>query len=191
MINHKCAIYSDDNFSGHNLSHLGCSIDRFREIKKKVYLECGLTLKEEACITRPVVNGRISADHQFLGSYFVYYEPLYCYVPYPRVEKICSSLMFKSTQENKPLEDVIAKAISLCILSSPYPELAQEIQSFLIFLVGNLKDKSTIPEEWTKWIGAAQYNSSVWFSLLCGFECNWVDGGFKIARDVKTNADKR
>ena len=56
MKNHKCAIYSDDNFSGHNLSHLGCSIDRFREIKKKVYLGCGLTLKEEACITRPNVS---------------------------------------------------------------------------------------------------------------------------------------
>lgn len=131
---HKYAIYSDDALGGHNISHLGLSIDDFRRIMKETYLEFGLELKEsQTHITVRVPGSRIDRNHSFLGSNFHYDEKLNMYVPYPRIGKICTSLAFDL--ETLSDEVHLVKICALASLASVEPELSRHVLSFLRFFL--------------------------------------------------------
>jgi len=80
-----------------------------------VYERFGIVMKESATvITRS--KGILSPEHSFLGSYARWNGFYHQYIPYPRMGKICSSLVFDSLNPIGKL-DMFTRSLNLAILS--------------------------------------------------------------------------
>lgn len=132
-------IYSDDFLGSTNFEFYKVTKDEFIEIMRETYAEFGLEMKLKAfLITQDVKRGRISKEHEFLGSYCYYIEEYERYIPYPRFGKVCASLTL--TPLNKlNVEDFFQRVLNLVLLSYPNPEVFEEGLDYLRFLY-NHKD---------------------------------------------------
>jgi hypothetical protein len=74
-------------------------------------------MKEKATLIT-YSKGRIGSDHSFLGSSAKWDSFLNQYIPYPRMGKICSSLVFDSLNELIPL-DMFTRTLNLAVLAYP------------------------------------------------------------------------
>lgn len=136
----KCYIFSDDNTCGYKFP-FNISLDEFYEEKVRTYRMFGFELKPaQKELSRPS-KGNLG-NHSFLGSSFHYDEEYQMYVPYPRVEKIASSLIY-CVDSHEPV-DVLAKAYALTVLSCMVPKLGDECRKFLKFLLSNVKNPQKV-----------------------------------------------
>lgn len=190
----ECAeayIFSDDNTAGYKFpKHI--SPEDFYEIKKTVYRKFGFELKPDShVISKPTGRGGIDINHSFLGSYFHYDEEYNMYVPYPRIEKIASSLLY-IVEKHDPLE-VLTKAYALTVLSCMVPELGEECRKFLKFLLSKVKNPETvIGHEGMALIDAAlNYPRAFYLKLIgkqFGVSCSLFEGGGRNKKDMESTA---
>lgn len=170
---HCYNIYSDDAFGAHIISHLpGCTLEKFYEIKTAVYLEFGLVLKPKQHFISYVTD-RIDPRHSFLGSYFYLDETSGFYLPYPRVEKISSSVKYTIGKANP--EDVVIKVIALTILAAPVPRLYEECRVFLNFLARRYMDSSEIDDVIYQMAKDPNLSSKAWYSYILGRQARLVE----------------
>lgn len=184
--NHLYSIYSDDNLGGHNISHLGITIDDFYRIKVETYKEFGLTLKpSQHLLTK--VYGRIDPRHEFLGSSFMFVEKYGMYVPYPRVNKLASTLIYSVNKLS--LEQTVAKALAITLLSSPEPELHSVAKAFTNFLLALPQlDRSQISPQWQQWLQQSRGRcTDFWINMLLGRENCVSLGGLEVLKRYNGN----
>lgn len=165
---HSFCVYSDDAFAAHCLSYLDINIDTYGRIAVEVYREFGLTLKpKQTLYTLRTVEGRMDPRHSFLGSYFYWSEECETFVPYPRIQKICSSLFYKEKGLSNDL--IIIRTLALMILSAPEPWLYQELSRFLDFLLDTIPHSiDLLSESWISTIEAARLRPELWFVSTLG-----------------------
>lgn len=165
---HSYCIYSDDAFAAHCLSYLEIDLDTYARISVEVYAEFGLTLKpKQTLYTMKMDNGRIDPRHSFLGSYFYWSEECEIYVPYPRLEKICSSLYYKEKGLSNDL--IVIRTLALMILAAPIPWLYNELSRFLDFLLDTIPHSPDLmSENLLHIIEAAQQRPQLWFVATLG-----------------------
>jgi hypothetical protein len=163
FVNHRYAIYSDDAFGAHKLTYLGIDIDTFMRLKIETYLEFGLVLKpKQTLLTWKLDSGRINPKHSFLGSYFYWDLKTEMYVPFPRLEKICSSLYYKEKGMENDL--IIIRTLALMVLSAPELWLYNEISRFLDFLLDTIIHASDVlPSSYINLIEIARNRPEVWY----------------------------
>lgn len=174
-----CYIYSDDNTTGYKLP-FDISLEEFTALKRETYAEFGLILKPEQSHITFVVNKRIDENHTFLGSSFHFDETLNSYIPFPRINKIASSLVYTVDKKNEA--DVLCKMFSLCVLSSMVPKLGEECRNFTRFLLGKVKDPHLIIGfDNLKLINSALSHPRQFYLQLVGRQCsNHFTGGRKV-----------
>lgn len=169
--NHYWAIFSDDCSGAHNISQYGITLGEFMKNKEETYAQFGLKLKPEQT-EYSYIQGHIDRKHSFLGSYFYWDEILRVYIPYPRIDKIASSLKYIDHKSDN-IEHEISKMVSLCILSAPEPELHRECSNYLNFLFDRYKRdplNSEIPEEWEQRARNFLKTPRAWFLYAIGRE---------------------
>lgn len=138
-------IYSDDNTSGWRFP-FELSLDEFKQAKIDTYLQFGFTLKPTQHLLTRVVNKRLDPRHSFLGASFHFDEEVNQYLPYPRVDKITSSL--KYSVGKMPKEDLLVRTLALMALSVVIPVLYDEVSKFYKFLLEQIpKSKSLMGDE--------------------------------------------
>jgi len=109
------AIYSDDYIESLDEDFFPYTIEEYRQALVTVYSRFGIVMKESATvITRS--KGLLSSDHSFLGSYARWNDFVKQYVPYPRMGKICSSLVFEPLNPIAKL-DMFTRSLNLAVLS--------------------------------------------------------------------------
>jgi hypothetical protein len=111
------AIYSDDYIESLDDKFFPYNAEEYRQVLVTVYGRFGIVMKESATvITRS--KGRLSSDHSFLGSNARWNEFYRQYIPYPRMGKICSSLIFDSLNPISKF-DMFTRSLNLAVLSYP------------------------------------------------------------------------
>jgi hypothetical protein len=113
----EIAIYSDDFIMSVCDEFYPVTLDEFKEMMIEVYRRFGIEMKEKATLIT-YSKGRIGSDHSFLGSSAKWDSFLNQYIPYPRMGKICSSLVFDSLNELIPL-DMFTRTLNLAVLAYP------------------------------------------------------------------------
>lgn len=165
-------IYSDDAFGSHNLqSFFKCTKEEFYLLKVETYKEFGLTLKPSQHFSSYAgPGGIIDPGHSFLGSSFFYDSVSNFYIPFPRVNKIASSMKYIVFAHTA--EDTFFRAMALTILSAPVPKLYKECLLFLNFLANNYHDLlvDAVPEQFLRYAIDQNLNPRVWYNLLLGRE---------------------
>lgn len=177
---HKYNIYSDDAFGGHKIRAILELSDRLisydqaivilKTLKVETYAEFGAILKPKQHFSSEG-SGRLNQAHSFLGSSFHFDELLGMYVPYPRINKLASSLKYTL----KPLNpvDQITKVFAITILAGTVPRLHKECVTFLNFLLDTYKFKhGELPEYWISLARIAVDTPTVWYLNNLGRESN-------------------
>lgn len=167
---HKCAIYSDDNLCGHDLDFFQITKEKLWDIKVATYAIFGMTLKVKQCLqTYKGVGTIVPKEHSFLGSYFYYSNKYDRYIPYPRLNKMCSTLRYCGESRNT-IEEEIQKAAALKVLSAPEGWLLKECDNYLKFLLANYKyNENKIPDEY-KDILSGKIPDHFWLLYTLGYE---------------------
>jgi hypothetical protein len=175
---HLFGIYSDDNLAAHDFVFFSLSKEQFWEIKVETYKEFGMTLKDKQCLsTLKDANARIPKEHSFLGSYFYFDDKYSTYVPYPRINKICSSLRFHGEKYNT-IEEEINKAISLSVLAAGEPWLSEECRMYSRYLISNYDyDTKLISDEFVQVVKVNMPNY-LWLLYTLGKESSYGGGRF-------------
>lgn len=182
--NHKYKIFSDDALGGHNIKHLGLTIDDFWRIKQATYAEFGMKLKQKQHMLTTVQKSRISSEHSFLGSSFHFDNVTGMYVPYPRINKLASSV--KYSLKKSTIYDTVSKMIAITTLSAPCGPINTEMESFLQFLLNHRElDKTKLPSEWLHWADTAKRGYNVWFNVLLGRESSLYNSQLILERMVE------
>lgn len=173
----ECYIYSDDNTCGYSFP-FHVELDDFYELKKTVYRKFGFELKpEQKELSRPS-RGNLG-NHSFLGSSFHWDAEYEMYVPFPRVEKIASSLFYSI--DSKEDIDVLAKAHALTVLSCMVPKLGDECRKFLKFLLSRIpKPEQVLGFDGMNLINSALENPKVFYLQLMGRQANLEEEGIKL-----------
>lgn len=129
--NCELLIYSDDKIGGMFLDAFYWeSPQQFLDFEKTVYAEFGLECKVASQVfTVKAVGDRVPKDHSFLGSYCHYDEQSCMYIPYPRMGKICSSIVRKYSI--KDIETRFMRYLNLCINCYPNPDIFRQSMKFL------------------------------------------------------------
>jgi len=168
LAHHKYAIFSDDAFGAHRLKVLGVKPEDFIRIKEETYAEFGLTFKPSQHFhTSGLVNGRLDPRHSFLGSSFCWSERIKQYIPYPRLDKICSSLVYTVKKLHNDVQ--IVRTLALLVLSAPIPWLYREISSFLDFLLENYSHSTfVLPGDLLELVDRARSDPELWFTQSYG-----------------------
>lgn len=92
----ELAIYSDDKTGSCDHEFWEFDVESFKEFERKIYAKFGLTIKpSQQLVTLGEAGSLMDPRHSFLGSYAYYREDYGMYVPFPRVGKVCSSLINK------------------------------------------------------------------------------------------------
>lgn len=170
----ECYIYSDDNTCGYSFP-FHVPLDEFYELKKLVYRKFGFELKpDQKELSNP--KPKDLGEHSFLGSYFHWDEEYEMYIPFPRVEKIASSLFYSI--DSKEDIDVLAKAHALTVLSCMVPKLGDECRKFLKFLLSRIpKPEQVLGFEGMQLINSALENPKVFYFQLMGRQSSFLGGG--------------
>jgi hypothetical protein len=166
---HYWAIYSDDCTGAHNLSFYGITLEEFMEHKRAVYAKFNLFLKPKQTLYT-YNEGHLDDRHSFLGSSFCWNDELKMYIPYPRIDKLASSLKF--VVKKNDIESEIAKTMALCVLSSPIEKLNNECSNYLNFLFEHYQRplNSVIPIEWEETLKICKKNPISWLLFYLGRE---------------------
>jgi hypothetical protein len=111
-------IYSDDKLGSVDLEFWEFSgPDEFMDFAIDTYGLFGMTIKKSATFYTFCFKGeRIDPRHSFLGSYVSYHAGYGMYLPLPRLDKICSSIVYLDQKQLEPPE-FFAKLVSLAELS--------------------------------------------------------------------------
>jgi hypothetical protein len=111
-------IYSDDKLGSVDLEFWEFSgPEEFMDFAIDTYGLFGMTIKKSATFYTFCFKGeRIDPRHSFLGSYVTYHTGYGMYLPLPRLDKICSSLVYLDQKQLDPPE-FFAKIVSLAELS--------------------------------------------------------------------------
>jgi len=134
-------VYSDDSLIGVQLSKLNLTPEEWRELKAEVYAEYGIPLKpSQHYHTFRNIGDRIDVKHSFLGSSFHFDTFINRYVPFPRVEKICSSLMY--FQKKLSPANQLLKFLAIQLLSTYVPELNDITRQLVEWYLPKVKDMS-------------------------------------------------
>lgn len=186
-------IYSDDNISGYN-SIVDMPLDEFYEIKLRVYAMFGLTLKPKAKVLTRVLDHKVDPQHSFLGSYFSYDQESEMYIPYPRVEKVCSSLKFSLGPMS--LADTTVKAYALTVLSSMVPILRDECTGFLNFCLmkctyANLDMRSYLGPQVYYDIKFMSENPRIFLARYTGRQSRTIFGGGRNKMERAAKAERK
>jgi hypothetical protein len=179
------AIYSDDIIMSIDHVYFDIAIEEFDALKRKVYLDWGMTIKETASLTTLTNNGIIDPKHQFLGSYFHYDSDLGTYTPYPRVGMLASSL--KYFQGTLTIEQYVMKTACLLLLSAPDEGLFRAVEGFLVFLLRKFGEECLefLNEHWRNLLLGAQ-NRRIWIDIAAGRE-----HGVRMGIGVRSNSNAR
>jgi hypothetical protein len=113
----RVAIYSDDFIMSVCDVFFPYTKEEFRESMIEVYRRFGIAMKESATVITHE-TGRLSPDHSFLGSYARWNEFQKQYIPYPRMGKICSSLVFAPLNPISKF-DMFTRTLNLAVLAYP------------------------------------------------------------------------
>lgn len=135
-------IYSDDQLGGINFDAFGwVSVDDYRQYEIDHYSLYGMTVKPSATrITFKGAGTRVPSEHQFLGSFCHYSEFHNSYFPYPRIDKICSSIVGESVNGQLEEEEMFMKILSLTLLSQREPKLFKVMLKYLQYFYHRSKD---------------------------------------------------
>lgn len=184
----ECYIYSDDNTCGYKLP-FSISLDEFYIFKQKVYRRFGFELKPEQKELSHPAKGNLN-NHSFLGSFFFYDKEYEMYIPYPRVEKIASSL-FYTVESHEPI-DTLAKAYALTVLSCMVPQLGEECRKFLQFLLSRVHSpEKVLGFEGLKIINNAIHHPKIFYLQHMGRQSSsiFLDGGWNKKMDTEAKAE--
>lgn len=166
LYHHKYCIYSDDALGAHRLEILGITPEDFVKCKTETYLEFGLEFKPKQHF-HSIGAGRLDPRHSFLGSSFVWDEDVEQYIPYPRVEKLCSSLFY--VEKKSSPEIIIVRTLAIMVLSAPVPWLYQEVSNYLDFLLETVPYSSAlVPGELLLLVEQTRNNPKQWFVKTLG-----------------------
>jgi len=178
--NHLFNIYSDDNLAGNNLKYLDMTYEEYRIWKVAVYAEYGLVLKPSQHF-HSSGPGKLNPKHSFLGSSFHYDDDLRKYVPFPRIEKICSSLYY--FQKTLPPLQQLMKFVAIQVLSVYVPELCEITRELVLWYepkVGNL------PPEIRADITRLKNNPFLYAYWLIGRESVFTERGTAVFGFINT-----
>jgi len=124
-------LLGDDNLSG--VFEDFCIEGKMADIIRSVYAEFGLLVKEKAFKEQYMKPGDEILDFEFLGSTAKYNKELNTYVPIPRVEKICSSIIYSDGHLSIDIyTQRIIGLIYLCYGIDWLDELLFEILGYLV-----------------------------------------------------------
>lgn len=184
---HHYLVYSDDHLGSHRLKLLEVDEQSFIKLKAEVYAEFGMELKAKQTFVSSGI-GRLNPRHSFLGSHFVFDCEWNMYCPFPRINKICSSLYYKIKEAD--INQVIMKTCQLAIISVPEPWLHDELVGFLNFLLQNYAHKQNVlPADYIAMALNVSQNSRAWYLHLLGKQSVTFsfreDGGVKECMTAK------
>jgi hypothetical protein len=128
-------IYSDDKLGSFDREFFGITIEEFVQFEIDTYAEFGLVIKPGAHIITEG-PGLIDPKHSFLGSFCHYDVEAEKYVPYPRFDKICSSLFLEPLEKLK-MTDHFERAMTLVVLSYPNPPIFEIGVEYLMWMYDN------------------------------------------------------
>jgi len=139
------AIYSDDYIESLDDEFFPISAQQYKEILVEVYKRFGIVMKETATVIT-YSKGRLSSEHSFLGSYAYWNEFYKQYIPYPRMGKICSSLIFEPLN---PIEkiDMFTRSLNLAVLSYANEIVFKIIVRYAKWQYHNLEPEDQIKAE--------------------------------------------
>lgn len=121
----ELAIYSDDKTGSCDHDFWQFDIESFMEHERMVYARFGLTIKpSQQVVTLRPAGSEIDPRHSFLGSYMYFDTEELMYVPFPRLGKLCSSLINEVPKLNTEL--LFRRYLVLTTLLYPKKELFQE-----------------------------------------------------------------
>jgi hypothetical protein len=164
-------------------------LDEFYAFKQKVYRRFGFELKPEQKELSIPEPGNLH-NHSFLGSYFYYDKEYNMYIPYPRIEKIASSL-FYTVETHEPI-DTLAKAYALTVLSCMVPRLGEECRKFLQFLLSRVDcPEKVLGFEGLKIINNAIHHPKVFYLQHMGRQSSnlFSEGGWYKKMEAEAKAE--
>jgi hypothetical protein len=165
------AIYSDDQLTTFQKKYYSSTNLEILMDKVSSYKDNGFELKPKQEYSSESYD-RIDKNHSFLGSSFLYDDISQSYIPFPRLGKLCSSLLY--IPEEKPVECVFAKSIMIAILACPCKELFQICQKFMHFMAAIIKEKNlVIPESYRQMLETVESESRCFLNLVLGRQGRW------------------
>lgn len=193
-------IYSDDKLGSVNLDYWRFSSpEEFMDFSVETYSLFGMVIKESASFfTHTIPGARLDGRHSFLGSYLSYHEGYDLYMPVPRLDKICSSIVYLDQTALDPPQ-FFAKLIALAQLSAPnypiftviqkfiswyyheYPEYRPEFEDFMSTQSVSIPDSSSFGRVLTGFESSA----------TCSFERRGLDLKLLMATLKKTSPNKK
>jgi hypothetical protein len=127
-------IYSDDKLGGVKLASFEWDVKQFVESTQRAYKKFGMVIKDSATLLTYVMKEgsavRINPRHSFLGSFCFYSEEDSMYLPIPRLEKICSSLVYQPLNKLNKTE-YFARLIALTGLVAHVPVYLEIMVKYL------------------------------------------------------------
>jgi len=111
----EVGIYSDDYIESIDDEFFLVSKEQYQQCLVEVYKRFGIVMKESATVIT-YSKGRLSPEHSFLGSSARWNEFHKQYIPYPRMGKICSSLVFEPLNPMDKI-DMFTRSLNLAVLS--------------------------------------------------------------------------
>lgn len=123
-------IYSDDKLGAFDLEFFFEDKEEYLSFERDVYAEFGLEIKPTAqLITVKKVGERVDPQHSFLGSYCSFDENSHMYVPFPRMNKICST--FTQKYGNKDVLTRFCRITNLTLNCYPQSDLFKQAMGYL------------------------------------------------------------
>jgi hypothetical protein len=188
----EIGIYSDDFIQSIDDIFFDVTPEEYQEHMIKSYAKFGLALKMKAVlVTRS--SGRLDSKHSFLGSFASWDEHYNMYIPYPRLGKICSSILFDPLNEMERV-DVFTRLLNLAVLSYPNREIFDIIVNYAKYIFATLSYKDKIlAEEFLNSTRVDLDSRASFMSVVTGRECSfsWRLDGFKKLFDVPRVYDTR
>lgn len=137
-------IYSDDKIGAFDCEFYKITREEYIELEKETYAEFGIEIKPSSFLLT-MGPGRIDPKHSFLGSYCEYDEFSQRYIPSPRFDKVCASLVLEPLNKIENPIDYYQRVLNLVILSYPDEKVFEEGVQYLKFLYDYPK---FIPHRW-------------------------------------------
>lgn len=186
LLHNHARIYSDDALTAWKMDKYLSTPKEILELKFETYAEYQMVCKPSQEFSSNSLE-RLDPQHSFLGSSFHFEENLNVYIPFPRINKLCSSLRY--LVEDKPVQDIFCKAIMLSILASPHPVLFSICSKFTKYMAKQMYDrKFEIPQAFKDIIATIECDSCCFYNFILGRESKLPlyleiaisDGAFKM-----------
>ena len=141
IFDHACeCIYSDDKLGSLDSAYFKVTLEEYKQLEKEVYALFGIEIKESSFLMTKG-PGRIDPRHSFLGSYCTYDEFYQKYIPSPRFDKVCASMVLEPINSIEDPINYFQRILNLVILTYPREEVFSEGVKYLTFLYEHKKFK--------------------------------------------------